>query len=77
LRQYLTNPSTAHDQHLIKSLWPDNIGHLSAELVDLNDCWGWQAVPENFEDLCDWAYLAKNKYATDKKHCHHLLYAVP
>jgi hypothetical protein len=34
-------------------------------------------VPENFEDLCDWAYLAKNKNAADKKHCHHLLYTVP
>jgi hypothetical protein len=29
------------------------------------------------DDLCDWAYLAKNEHATDKKHAHHLLYVVP
>ena len=34
-------------------------------------------MPENFEDLCDWAHLEKNKGATDKKHCHYLLYSSP
>jgi hypothetical protein len=45
--------------------------------MDLKDCWNWQAVPENFEDLCEWAHLAKNKEATDRRHCHYLLYSSP
>ena len=73
----LNNDPKAHKQHLAESLWPDNIGHLSAEPVDLKDSLSWQAMPGNFEDLCEWGYLAKNENSTDKKHCHYLLYKMP
>jgi hypothetical protein len=53
------------DNQLVKNLWPDNIGHLKDEPKPLADCCGWQAVPDNLEDLCEWAYLAENEQATD------------
>ena len=58
-------------------MWPDQIADLDKDSYTLQECYGWQVVPDNFDDLSDWAYLAKNEHATDKKHAHHLLYVVP
>jgi hypothetical protein len=73
----ILNILTATETQLAKSLWPEGIAHLYREPTNLQQCKNWQIVPDSFEELCDWAFLAKDEVATDKKHSHHLLYAVP
>lgn len=34
----------------------------------------WQVVPENYEEVCDWAYVGNNEQSVDRTRTHLLLY---